>query len=385
MRIFAAAFLLCAHSLQACLWDSDPIRDELAGQTDSVKTLVGWFNRYPPLYYEMRLERVTTELLETPEKASLYDDAAVACDRLGKPTEAMAWMKKKQQFAKDEIVSEGKPSTHYKTLANLGTFHAHRWIKNTKAGKEPDKADLEKAIELVTAAIEENPEAHFNREKYQLLLLQWHNGEENVFTQLAASHYSIRGPSLIEEEYPDIDEGLLGLIRLGAAWESPDIYYFLQASYFAKKAEHPRLLANLRVAELLAQEKSFLSPKLQPYFVDPAEIPSSSSTLKRESIPHTLEYYEEARLATEARDEKLTTYLSKKLEAGQHPDTHLNFWDEWKEPPFPTLPKTLIGSASQLFSYLLLTLLAVLIITISFIIFRFSLKMKRRAYTKTAS
>lgn len=337
VKKFYIGLLILTLPLQACLWDRDTIRAELAGNMGAVKTLVGWFNRYPPLYYQMRLERVAAELLENPEKASLYDDAAVACDRLGNPTEAIAWMEKKQQFARDETVAAGGPSTRYKTLANLGTFHAHRWIQETKAGENPSRVDLERAIELVSQAIAENPAAHFNREKYQLHLLEWLNGKETIFSQLEGPIIS-RRLDLAGEGYDDLDEGLLGLIRLGAAWESPDVYYFLQAAYGSKQLEHPRLLANLRVAELLAGGKNFLSPKMQPLFTDPAEVNIGNSNLEDWRIPATLEYYEKARLATEAREEQLADFLSKKLASGGHPDTDPDFWKGWSEPAFPELP-----------------------------------------------
>ena len=193
MKRILVCFLLLSLPLPGCLWDSDTIREELASRIDSVKILVGWFNRYPPVYYEDRLQRVTAQLASNPTKASLYDDAAVSCDRLGKPDEAIAWMEKKAELAKDEQTAPGEPSTRYKTLANLGTFHAHRWIKDTKSGEIPNDNDLTKAIELISLAIEENPEAHFNREKYQLLLLQWLNGEENIFTKMEENDHGNEG------------------------------------------------------------------------------------------------------------------------------------------------------------------------------------------------
>ena len=297
MKRFFSFFLILALPLSACLWDRDTIRAELRGQIGTVKTLVGWFNRYPPLYYQQRLERVEAELVTHPAQASLYDDAAVACDRLGDPTTAIAWMEKKQKLAREEEVAPGGPSTRYKTLANLGTFHAHRWIQETKAGKNPSKQDLEKAIELVAAAITENPQAHFNREKYQLLLLQWLNGEENIFSEMVEASGFPGGLNLEEKGYQDLEEGLLGLIRLGAAWESPDIFFLLQSFYGSERLEHPRLLANLRIAELIANEKNFLSPQLEPVFTDPAEISPGGfgSALSSNLVPTTISYYEDAR------------------------------------------------------------------------------------------
>ena len=65
------------------------------------------------------------------------------------------------------------PNHHYRTLANLGTFYAQRWIKNRLVNPEApvDFADLQKAESLIAQAIKENPDAHFGREKYQLLAI----------------------------------------------------------------------------------------------------------------------------------------------------------------------------------------------------------------------
>lgn len=388
MKKYVAAFLVFALPLQACLWDRDTIREELAGNMGTVKTLVGWFNRYPPLYYQMRLERVTEELRVNPEKASLYDDAAVACDRLGNPTEAIAWMEKKEQLAKKEEVEAGEPSTRYKTLANLGTFHAHRWIKETKSGKNPSKADLEKAITLVGQAIEENPEAHFNREKYQLLLLEWLNGEENIFSELANSETSLPWDIKLEETgHEDIDKGLEGLIRLGAAWESPDIYYFLQAVYLTKEMEHPRLLANLRVAELLADGRDFLDDDINPMFLDPAETGQGGnfrSYLERKPLESTLIYYQDARDAVEEREKSHADYLVARLTKGSHPDTDPAFWKEWREPPFPELPKQSKSLQGRpiLFSIILISSLIAVVIT-SFLVLSFVVRFVIRAIAKS--
>ena len=342
MKRILAFLLLFTIPLPGCLWDSDTIREELASRIDSVKILVGWFNRYPPIYYEDRLNRVTAQLKTEPTQASLYDDAAVACDRLGRPTEAIAWMEKKQQFAKTEQTAAGEPSTRYKTLANLGTFYAHRWIKATKSGQNPDKSDLEKAIELVSLAIQENPEAHFNREKYQLLLLQWLNGEENILTEMAQNHHKVISLNFEELGYKDMGEGLLGLVRLGAAWRSPDIFYFLQCYYESQQLGHPRLIANLRVAELLADGQNFLSSEITPMFHDPAELssPSGATNLRGPLVESTLQFYEQARLATEQREAALTNYVETNISHGRHPDTVDDFWKEWQEPQFLSLPLT---------------------------------------------
>jgi hypothetical protein len=75
-------------------------------------------------------------------------------------------------------LQETKPSQdlsqhRYRYLANLGTFHAHDWIRRPKEARNSDLASLRRAEELLRAAIELNPDAHFGREKYQLMAIEW--------------------------------------------------------------------------------------------------------------------------------------------------------------------------------------------------------------------
>ena len=158
-----------------CLWDSDTLRTEATGAPGLVETIVGRFDRYPPLYYEMRLERVATELdadpADHPKNLAAYDDAGVACDRLGRHDEAIEWMSRKRTALDALPASEERTEHEYRYLANLGTFHAHRWI--AAGADRSDMADIERARDLIAQAIELNPDAHFGRERYQLMALEW--------------------------------------------------------------------------------------------------------------------------------------------------------------------------------------------------------------------
>ncbi len=82
----------------ACLNDRDS--DTLANQgkqlPDVVRVISGRFERNPPLYYQMRIARVAKELKLHSELLALYDDIAVANDRLGRDDEAIAWMTRKK-------------------------------------------------------------------------------------------------------------------------------------------------------------------------------------------------------------------------------------------------------------------------------------------------
>src|SRR3954463_10065567 len=83
-------------AVAACLWDRDTPADEAKGMPEVVAVLTGRFARNPPLFYEMRLGRVTAQLRDHPDDLNAYDDladydnAGVACDRLGRGDEAIS-------------------------------------------------------------------------------------------------------------------------------------------------------------------------------------------------------------------------------------------------------------------------------------------------------
>jgi hypothetical protein len=89
--------LLATGSAHACLKDrdSDSLAAEARGLPEMVGVITGRFERNPPLFYEMRVKRVAAELAARPGDLPLYDDIAVALDRLGRDDEAVAWIEKK--------------------------------------------------------------------------------------------------------------------------------------------------------------------------------------------------------------------------------------------------------------------------------------------------
>ena len=207
---------LCIPTVtNACLWDRGTLYAESRGLPNLASVIVGRFERNPPAYYEIRLQRVADEIGTNPERLDLYDDAAVACDRLGRPDEAISWMaKKKQQLDKFRTSNE---EHSYRYYANLGTFYAHRWFRE----KDPEKTDMKEAGRLISKAIEINPDAHFGRERYQLLAIYWILDSPTI-----KGGYYI--PTVLHglnwDHKHDAIEGLAGLIVLGAAWESVDSF-----------------------------------------------------------------------------------------------------------------------------------------------------------------
>ena len=82
------AFALHAASAHACLNDRDTLAEEIRGLPDVTAIITGRFERNPPLYYQMRIDRLAREIparhghetLANPNTLNDCDDMAVALD-----------------------------------------------------------------------------------------------------------------------------------------------------------------------------------------------------------------------------------------------------------------------------------------------------------------
>jgi len=341
-----AALLLLAASrpADACLndTDSDTLAREARRFPDLVQVITGRFERNPPLYYQMRLRRVASEIAAHPEKLNLYDDAAVACDRLSRDDEAIAWIEKKH--ARLAGTSPFDATVHedwYRYYANVGTFRVHRWLR---AGADPKRlTEVKQAREEIAQAIRIKPDAHFGREKYQLLAMDWlitvkgwHTTETNTPPTL--------WEYLWQKDSNDkaAIQGLSGLIVLGNAWESADIFETLAAILYGQRNNKVALLAELRYAELfksghkpLVQTSSELSTRLNQ------QAPTSISwDIAPEAIhdgPAIWAIFRRLRADAEAWQTARWKYMMTRLRAGDHPDIDPDFWKDWHETPAPSL------------------------------------------------
>ena len=331
--------LLTLVPAAACLWDRDTWREEAKGRIDTLKAITGWFDRYPPRYYEMRLERVTRELESKPAEFDLYDDAGVACNRLGRYDEAIAWMARKKAMLDATPSTVGKMD-RYRYHANLGSFLGNRWAVRPPSERKGDITDLVAATHHIAEAIELNPDAHFGREKYQLKLFQWLQREaeqdgrifapEQNFLGVAARNRIGSGGLEPHPELHDAESGLIGLIHLGSAWESIDVFDALGTLVQLDGASSLSLLVEMRLREL--EESGHRS-------LHPAEShqrnPHGLLVQSREPLE---EWYQDARRAAKARGEAWVAYQTGRFERGMHPDTHPEFWRDWEEREFPDLP-----------------------------------------------
>jgi tetratricopeptide (TPR) repeat protein len=334
-RVLTAMALLLGLPLSAvaCLWDRDTPVDEARGLPEVVAVLTGRFERNPPLFYEMRLERVEAHLRSDPTDLAAYDDAGVACDRLGRGDEAISWMeRKREQLSGRDAADPAVQEQFYRYHANLGTFLVHRWVRQ---GADRARIDeVEAARGEIAQALAINPNAHFGREKYQLRALNWIIDPPSAVRQqylpnlLGWNFYDIYGQETEPQEADDAVRGLAGLVVLGNAWESVDIFHALNIALqrdslgFERGREGGRntlaYLAWLRCRELIDAGKGSMLP-------DPA--------------------YAKLRAEADAWQAARTAFMMERLKAGRHPDTDPHFWDGYTERPAPGLPTMSVPEA----------------------------------------
>jgi hypothetical protein len=335
MGVLTLPLITTVTPAQACLndRDSDSLVADSMGLPDTIWVITGRFERNPPLYYEMRIERLKKEIPEDPQKLNLYDDIAVAYDRLHNDDEAIKWMEKKKAWMEENVTTErdaepGETEDWYRYHANIGTFYAHRWLKNKDRN---NMDDMKRGRDHIARGIELKPNAHFAREPYQLKAMEWIlDGCKDSFGKFMLDTKNEGARDTRKLAASKAAEGLSGLIALGTAWESVDIFMALRSSLVRMDNNKVAYLARLRIEELLKNgKKSLGEEELKPYsniFDGPV---TGRETLDAQ--------YKMLRSDAEAWHTERTDYMMKRLETGKHPDTDPNFWSEYKERPKPSL------------------------------------------------
>ncbi|MFY9234028.1 MAG: hypothetical protein WAO58_06145 [Fimbriimonadaceae bacterium] len=324
MRWFALIAVLTAPIAQACINDRDTLSFEIrnvdalnriTNETDfrkkaaaiqelALKAIGGRFERYPPKYYEMRIERLEAKPSLT---AAEFDDLAVAYDRLGKVDRAIGIILESEKERKT-----GEDT--YRFHANYGTFLVHQWIVRGASRKNINL--LKRSIQQIQAALKINPNSHFGRERAQLQLqLSWLYPGKN-----GLNYEKVRG--MLSNE--DLLVGLAGISMMGLGYELPDLYMLMAKSYLVGGASTSMLqeFAALRARELVSQGKPFIVEQHIPPSRGTDEVRQAYVKLRRDGQRVHI-----ARLA----------YMNPRLERGEHPDTNPNFWADWEEPAVPVL------------------------------------------------
>ncbi len=341
-RLLLLLPLLLISPASACLndRDSDSLATQAAKFPDTLRVITGRFERNPPLYYQMRIRRELAQLQKNPRDFGLYDDIAVAFDRLHRDDEALQIMAKKRALLPPfDAKNPAQKEAWYRYYANAGTFHAHRYL-GRKAG---DLAEMKVARAMIKRAIEIKPNAHFGREKYQLLAMDW-----IVATKAKKTTQSLTGFLNTKDKWEDGESevvntsriqaaatGLSGLIVLGAAWQSVDVFEALASSLNTKNGITLSHLALLRTQELLNENRKSLSPQQ----VNSSEIASRlgalfssdyQSGLNDKNIKTLDQLFPKLRAEAETWNSARQNYMLTRLQKGAHPDTNPKFWTDWR-------------------------------------------------------
>lgn len=350
----------------ACFWDSDTLRTEANGMPGVVEAVTGFFPVYPDEYYERRIEIAEERLAADPDRLESYDDIAVSLDRLGDSTAAIAAIEPK--LAVVERLGDDAGDHLYRYHANIGTFYAHRWIRN--GGDAEDLADLEAAREQIARAIEINPDAHFGREFVQLGAIEWLlNSEAGSLNNMWIGEYptmlsSVLGVEKMSEYWEEVPEdvvlGLLGLVTLGAAQESVDVYTALAIAMTQQENTSLGLMAALRVDELVAQGLESLHPVA--FKSEDSQVLTSdfyTLSLLEEDFAEVESYFDRAREAADEYRIEYASFVQQQLDSGLHPDTDEAFFDGEPEALLPEMPNGFYGRAGTARSVFIAMLLMV--------------------------
>src|SRR5579872_4351344 len=136
------------------------------------------FPRHGLAYYKERNRRVQEALAdwqargeEPSEKYfALLDDRAVGLEFVGQHDEAIRVMRDKWQ-QQEALGITGRDL--YSTYANLGTFLILGPFRQVRPGNKEDKQVLREGLDLIQKSIKVNPDAHFGREIWQAVLVEY--------------------------------------------------------------------------------------------------------------------------------------------------------------------------------------------------------------------
>jgi tetratricopeptide (TPR) repeat protein len=151
-RVFLVYFflILMPRFGQGCGWDYDTIAMESQKMPEARELISGYFLRHSPEFYYWRIKDRESKIKNGEDKPSYYDDIAWAFSKIERQDEALSWIEKKEQ----------KWPGLYETYANWGTVLLF-------------KGEWEQGLKHLKKAIAINPDAHFGREIFQIMLVEY--------------------------------------------------------------------------------------------------------------------------------------------------------------------------------------------------------------------
>jgi hypothetical protein len=104
------------------------------------------------------------------KRFALMDDLGAGLDFLGQDDEAVALLREKLSLQQRER-KQGRDL--YTTYANLGTFLIHGNMRQAGAGDKGARERVREGLSFIRKAIEVNPDAHFGRELWQAVAVEF--------------------------------------------------------------------------------------------------------------------------------------------------------------------------------------------------------------------
>lgn len=134
----------------ACYNDNDSRYYERYSMPNNEQLYSGNFETHSKYYFEWKIQDRLKKIKKDKNNLDLYDDLAVAYEKSGKTEEGINVM----------LDLLKKHPQRYSSLSNLGTFYIH-------------KGQYDEGLKYLNKAIEINPKAHFEREKYQIKAVEY--------------------------------------------------------------------------------------------------------------------------------------------------------------------------------------------------------------------
>lgn len=305
--------------------DRDTYAAQITPATPEAVTL-GLFKRYPKIYYTKRIEILENRLKDKEIKLREYDDLAVAYDRIGRSDKAILVIQRKAKLlaatpAKSKLLDlddyhpPGKltPSEYmdYTTHANWGTFLIHDYFGSGRAASKLEQ--VKEGIKHLELAVKVNPDAHSGREWAQIDVAKWIYSETKKPTGMYPK---------FSRPTKETQAGLLGLVELGNAWESVDV--FRMAALQGDPNSLVSKLCALRARELEGSGKKPLFD-MQP-------------TSHGINDPYLVSAFGTEREKAEGWAARFKQAVANSVPAGEHPDVFSDGDDMgWPEPPVSTI------------------------------------------------
>jgi hypothetical protein len=182
------------------------------------------YPRHSEAFYRERNRLVRQELADSKGRhddayLALFDDLGAGLDALKEDDEAVRVLRDK--LRRQEELGQEKRQL-YTTYANLGTFLIHGNARAALSGDAAARDRLREGLSFIKKSIEVNPEAHFGREVWQAITVEYLlavSGQPNLLL-----HYDMIGDDLGEEIDPiglrsfTPEYGVLGSNRDAAAY-----------------------------------------------------------------------------------------------------------------------------------------------------------------------